>query len=152
MSQSIPKQLSQIPRWKFLYAFVLLFCWVGAGAFQIGNPGWFLILFGLVYCVTFPLHIAYWGITIIQRTAVNNWNHLSFFGSNLLFFLANALNVDFGDTHSYMFFMQYENPPEVFLAISVGLYVLWFIALMIEVGFRVARYYANRPKTPPEAT
>ncbi len=153
MSQSLSEQLSRIPRWKYVYTLVLLFCWVVAAIFQIGNPGWFLILLGLIYCFVFPLHLVFWGFTIARRTAVTKWTNLSFFGNNLLFLFANVLNVDFGDVNSYMFFMQYEDPPEIFLTIGFGLYVLWFITLMIDLVIRVVHYYNNRnnEKEPIEA-
>ena len=144
MSQDISKPSMPFPRWKIVYGLVLLFCWVVAAVFQIGNPGWFLIILGLVYCVTFTVHIAFWGYTIVRRTAVTQYTHLSFFGNNLLFLLANALNVDFGDTSSYMFFMQYENPPDFITAVGFGLYVLWFVTLLIDLTVRIVHYYNNR--------
>ena len=46
------------------------------------------------------------------------------------------LNVDFGDTHGYMFFMQYANPPDYLIVIGVVGWGLWLATLLLHVVIR----------------
>lgn len=105
--------------------------------FQAGNLGWMKIIFGLLYLIAFGIHLAYWLVWLGKPGQIRPHDKALFFFTNLFFLAGNILNVDFGDVNSYMFFMQYTDPPEELIAIGFFAYIGWFILLVIDFIIRL---------------
>ena len=105
--------------------------------FQAGNLGWMKIIFGLLYLGAFSLHAIYWFVWLGKPGKIRPHDKALFFFANLFFLVGNVLNVDFGDVSSYMFFMQYTDPPESLIALGFFASVGWLIFLAIDLVIRL---------------
>lgn len=119
--------------WKSTYRTVLIATLIVSFIFRVGNPGWLLIIFGLLYCGAFILHGAVWGAVIWKKTAVSPFINFCFYSSNLLFLLANVFNIDLNDINFHMFFMQYQGPPEAIVVIVYIIQILWLLITLISL-------------------
>ena len=105
--------------------------------FQAGNLGWMKIIFGLLYLGAFSLHAIYWFVWLSKPGQIRSHDKALFFFTNLFFLVGNVLSLDFGDVSSYMFFMQYTDPPESLIALGFFAYVGWLIFLVIDLVIRL---------------
>ena len=138
------KRKTSMQRWKIVYAVLLVLTLLFAFVFQFGNIGWFVIILGLLYLIAFAMHTAFWGIFIIAKKSVGGGSHLLFGLNNLLFLIGNVLNIDFGDVNSYMFFMQYTDPPDFLPMIGYVAYGLWLVMLLILFVWQLIVFIKNR--------
>ncbi|MEM7116089.1 MAG: hypothetical protein AAF614_26850 [Chloroflexota bacterium] len=130
---SQPNVLKQRADYIIFLGLILFFSFI----FQAGNLGWMKIIFGLLYLGAFSLHALYWFIWLGKPGEIRPHDKALFFFANLFFLIGNVLNVDFGDVSSYMFFMQYTDPPESLIALGFFASVGWLILLAIDLVIRL---------------
>ena len=129
---------SQVRRQRRSYLILLAIVLFISFIFQAGNLGWIKIILGLIYVVTFSLHAGYWFVWLGRPGHISRFDKATFALTNLFFLIGNVLNLDFGDVSSYMFFMQYTDPPESLIAAGFISYIAWFAILLLEILVRVA--------------
>lgn len=126
-------------RHRWVYVLALGFILFVSFIFQIGNLGWIKIIFGLLYLFAFCIHTLYWMLWLGAPGTTSRYDRIIFIINNLLFLVGNVLNADFGDTSSYMFFMQYTDPPEALVGMGLLCYMLWFGTLLIDLIARAVK-------------
>lgn len=131
-------------RWQLVYAVVLLATLGVSFIFQIGNIGWFLIILGILYLAAYFVHFGAWLATIVLQKRPYSQQHTLFTLNQLCLLIANILNVDFGDTHAYMFFMQYPNPPDWVVTVGIVSWGGWGVTLLIHATISLIIFLRNR--------